>query len=72
MTKSESDLFMRLCEAFWDLQFDHDCWCDTGEGNPHTPACLAARKVTADAQRAYDTIFARNRPAARMIREAGK
>lgn len=53
------DVFKQLAEAFWDMQLSPDCWCDTGDGNPHTPACLAAKAVTGDAQAAYNDLHDR-------------
>lgn len=45
-TPEGETLLRETAGALWDLQSAPDCWCDTGEGNPHTEACMEATRVS--------------------------
>jgi hypothetical protein len=39
-----------LLEALHGLQTEDGCYCATGDGNPHSVACLAAQRVIAKSE----------------------
>lgn len=44
-----------LVAAIDALRTDGGCWCDTGDGNPHTAACLQMQRALLAAVTGKDT-----------------